>query len=61
MSLPVRKRNEEIFGWLKTIHGLCKPRGIGRANLVGRMLLGCAAYNLVRMGTLNGCWDAGHK
>jgi transposase len=60
VSIRVRKRIEEIFGWLKTVGGLRKPRLIGRAKLAGQMLLGCAAYNLVRLGTLNGWWDAGH-
>jgi len=59
-SLRVRKRIEEIFAWLKTVGGLRKSRHIGRAKLAGQMLLGCAAYNLVRIGSLSGWWDARH-
>ena len=59
-SIRVRKRIEEIFGWLKTVGGMRKSRHIGRAKLAGQMLLGCAAYNLVRIGSLNGWWDARH-
>jgi IS5 family transposase len=60
-SIRVRKRIEEIFGWLKSVGGLRKSRHIGRAKLAGQMLLGCAAYNLVRIGSLNGWWDARHS
>ena len=59
-SIRVRKRIEEIFGWLKTVGGMRKSRHIGRGKLAGQMLLGCAAYNLVRIGSLNGWWDARH-
>jgi transposase len=59
-SIRVRKRIEEIFGWLKTLGGMRKSRHIGRGKLAGQMLLGCAAYNLVRIGSLNGWWDARH-
>jgi transposase len=59
-SIRVRKRIEEIFGWLKTVGGMRKSRHIGRAKLAGQMLLGCAAYNLVRIGSLSGWWDARH-
>jgi transposase len=60
VSLRIRKRIEEIFGWLKTVGGLRKSRHIGRAKLARQLLLGCAAYNLVRIGSLNGWWDAQH-
>jgi transposase len=60
VSIRIRKRIEEIFGWLKTVGGLRKSRHVGRAKVAGQMLLGCAAYNLVRIGSLNGWWDARH-
>lgn len=60
LSLRIRKRIEEVFGWLKTVGGLRKSRFVGRAKRAGQLLLGCAAYNLVRMGRLNGWWDARH-
>ena len=59
-STRVRKRIEEIVGWLKTVGGLPKSRHIGRAKLAGQLLLGCAAYSLVRIGRLNGSWGARH-
>lgn len=59
-SLKVRKRIEEAFGWLKTVAGLRKTRLIGQAKLAGQALLCFAAYNLVRIGSLSGWWDAQH-
>lgn len=60
VSQRIRKRVEEVFGWLKTVGGLRKSRHIGRAKLAGQLLLGCAAYNLIRIASLNGWWDARH-
>lgn len=57
-SLKVRKRIEEAFGWLKTVGGLRKTRLIGQAKLAGQVLLGFATYNLVRIGSLSGWWNA---
>ena len=49
VSLRIRKRVEEIFGWLKTVAGLRKTRHRG-LELVGWMFeFAMAAYNLVRM------------
>jgi len=49
LSQKVRKRVEEIFGWLKTIGGERKARHIG-TELVGfSFTLATAAYNLVRI------------
>ena len=49
LSQKVRKRVEEIFGWLKTIGGERKVRHIG-TELVGfGFTLATAAYNLVRI------------
>lgn len=59
-SLKVRKRIEEAFGWLKTVGGLRKTRLIGQAKLAGQALLCFATYNLVRMGSLSGWWNAQH-
>ena len=59
-SLKVRKRIEEAFGWIKTVGGLAKTKLIGQAKLTGQALLCFATYNLVRMGSLGGWWDAHH-
>lgn len=59
-SLKVRKRIEEAFGWMKTVGGLAKTKLIGQAKLAGQALLGFATYNLVRMGSIGGWWDAHH-
>src|SRR6195256_6386332 len=52
ISQRTRKRIEEVFGWMKTVGGLRKlsHRGGGRVNW--QFLLAAAAYNLVRMRTL---------
>ena len=51
-SLIVRRRIEEIFGWMKTTGGLRKSRyrGVARTNLCALFVGG--AYNLVRMAKL---------
>lgn len=59
-SLKVRKRIEEAFGWMKTVGGLAKTKLIGQAKLAGQALMCFAAYNLVRMGSISGWWDAHH-
>ncbi len=52
ISQRVRKRVEEIFGWMKTVGGFRKTRfrGIERTQFAG-YLVGCA-YNLVRLSRL---------
>ena len=55
-----RKRIEECFGWLKTVGGLRKTKLIGRAKLAGQTFLAFATYNLVRLGSLSGCWGGSH-
>jgi transposase len=60
ISLKVRKRIEEAFGWIKTVGGLAKTKLIGQAKLAGQALLCFATYNLVRMGSLGGWWDPHH-
>ncbi len=59
-SLKVRKRIEEAFGWIKTVGGLAKTKLIGQAKLAGQALMCFATYNLVRMGSIGGWWDAHH-
>src|SRR5215210_8059407 len=52
VSQRIRKRVEEIFGWMKTIGGFRRTRfrGLVRTSLAG-YLVG-TAYNLLRMGRL---------
>lgn len=51
-SLWIRKRVEEIFGWLKTIGGLRKTRHHG-VDLVGWMFeFALSVYNLIRLRNL---------
>jgi len=52
ISQVARKRIEEIFGWMKTVGGLRKLRHRGGARVNWQFLLAAAAYNLVRMRTL---------
>ena len=49
MSIPVRRRIESIFGWMKTVGGMRKTRfrGMEREDL--HFSLVATAYNLVRM------------
>ena len=61
VSQRIRKRVEEIFGWLKTVGGLRRAKFIGRARFAAPLIYGCAAYDLVRIGSLNGWWDARHS
>ena len=53
VSQRLRKRVEEVFGWKKTVGGLRKLRYIGRARNGLCFMLTAAAYNLVRMATLD--------
>jgi len=59
-SLRVRKRNEDAFGWIKTVGGWAKTKLIGQAKLSGQVLLPFAAYHMIRMGLISGWWDAHH-
>lgn len=53
VSQRIRKRVEEIFGWMKTVGGLRKTRYRGiRRNQLFALLVG-AAYNLMRMANLS--------
>ena len=49
VSLRIRKRIEEAFGWAKTIAGLSKARHRGLAKIDWQFTLAMAAYNLVRL------------
>ena len=51
-SQRMRKRVEEIFGWMKTVGGFRRTRyrGMDRTNLAGYLV--ATAYNLVRMAKL---------
>lgn len=49
VSLRVRKRIEQVFGWGKMIGLMRKTKLRGRAKVAAQTLLGFAAYNLVRM------------
>jgi transposase len=52
ISQTIRKRIEEIFGWLKTIGGLRKSRFRGIERLEQYAQMAGAALNLLRMGRL---------
>lgn len=52
VSQRLRKRVEEIFGWMKTVGGLRKTRYRGRARTWSAAYLVAAAYNLLRVSRL---------
>jgi IS5 family transposase len=52
ISQRARKRIEEVFGWMKTVGGLRKLRHRGGGLVNWQFLLAAAAYNLVRMRTI---------
>jgi transposase len=52
LSQRVRKRVEEIFGWMKTVGGFRRTRYNGRRRTQLAAYLTAAAYNLVRMNRL---------
>ncbi|MCW6534053.1 IS5 family transposase [Sphingomonas lycopersici] len=49
ISLRIRKRIEEVFGWTKTTGGLRKTRHRGTDRVGWAFTLTAAAYNLVRL------------
>ena len=51
-SQRVRKRVEEVFGWMKTVGGQRKTRYRGLERVGFSFVFAAAAYNLVRMRTL---------
>ena len=52
VSLRIRKRVEEVFGWMKTVGGFRRTRyrGVERTGLAGYLV--ATAYNLVRLAKL---------
>lgn len=54
VSLKVRKRIEEVFGWAKTVGGLRKTRFVGLKKVKAQTTFTFAAYNLTRMATIFG-------
>ncbi len=52
VSQRVRKRVEEIFGWMKTVGALRKRRHRGGDRVEWHFLVVAAAYNLVRLRNL---------
>ena len=52
VSQQIRKRVEEVFGWLKTVGGFRRTRyrGLDRTGLTGYLV--ATAYNLVRLSRL---------
>lgn len=49
LSQHIRKRVEEIVGWMKTVGGLARTRHIGRWKIAQVATLVATAYNLVRL------------
>ncbi|MBK1664501.1 IS5/IS1182 family transposase [Rhodospirillum rubrum] len=49
VSLRIRKRIEEVFGWIKAAAGLRKTRHKGTVRVDWVFALNAAAYNLVRL------------
>jgi hypothetical protein len=54
ISLKLRKRIEEIFGWSKTVGGLRKTRFRGLAKVKAQTVFTISAYHLTRIGGLFG-------
>ena len=52
ISLRIRKRVEQIFGWMKTIAGLRKVKYAGEEKIDCLFAFAAAVYNLVRMRNL---------
>ena len=49
VSLRIRKRIEEAFGWAKTVAGFRKLRHRGLPKIDWQFTFAMAAYNLVRL------------
>ena len=52
VSVRIRKRIEEVFGWIKTVAGLRKTRHRGTVRVGWMFTFAAAAYNLVRIPNL---------
>lgn len=57
MSIQVRKRIEQGFGWAKTVGDLRKLPLVGLRRVSGWAAWNFAAYNLVRLGGLGEWWN----
>jgi len=57
ISLQVRKRIEQGFGWVKVIGGLRKLTRVGLPRVRGWTVWSFAAYNLIRIGGIEGWWE----
>lgn len=53
ISQRIRKRVEEVFGWMKTVGGLRQTRYRGRIRVQMHAYLVAAAYNLMRIAKLS--------
>jgi transposase len=49
ISQRIRKRVEEIIGWLKTTGGMARARLVGRWKNLQQLLIAASAYNLLRI------------
>ena len=49
VSLRIRKRIEEGFGWIKAVAGLAQVKLCGLDRIDSAFVLGLAAYNLERL------------
>lgn len=54
VSQRKRKLIEQTFGWIKTVGGLRKTRFVGLAKVKAQALWSFAAYNLIRIGGVQG-------
>lgn len=52
ISQRIRKRAEEIIGWMKTLGGLARARFVGRWKIEQQILITASAYNLLRIARL---------
>ena len=52
ISQRIRKRVEEVFGWMKSIGGLARARFVGRWKIQLQGEVTASAYNLLRMARL---------
>ena len=57
MSIQVRKRIEQGFGWAKTVGDLRKLPLVGMERVKGWVAWNFAAYNLVRLGGIGEWWN----
>lgn len=57
MSLQVRKRIEQGFGWIKTVGGLDKLPMVSLPKVRGWVTWTFAAYNLIRLGGIAAWWN----